>query len=62
MSRQGAPDWLKTIGSDLVFGESIKSEDYVFTPPKPTAKPRNARKKIRNLREISPGFEPLTAT
>ena len=61
MSRQDALDQFKTIGSDPVFGESVKSEDYVLTPPKPTAKPRYY-KDIGNLREISPGFEPLAVT
>ena len=56
MSRQDALGHFKMIGFNRLFG-SIKYEGYVLTPPKPVAKSKI--KKNRNLRELSPGFEPL---
>ena len=33
---------------------------YILTPEKPAAKSRVVKKKAGNLRDLSPGFKPLT--
>ena len=60
MSRKDALDRFKLIGFDRVFEDSVGMHQYVLTPEKPAAKSRVVKKKPRNLRDLSPGFEPLT--
>ena len=59
VSQQGTLDRFKIIGFDRMFEDSVGFDQYVLTPQKPVTKARKV-KKATNLRELSPGFEPLT--
>ena len=49
------------IGFDRVFEDSVGMHQCILTPEKPAAESRVVKKKkAGNLRDLSPGFEPLT--